>query len=159
CDVTAAPQVAGMIDGIVRHFGSIDVVVNNAGVIQVGPVEHMTLADFDQAMRTHFWAPLYVIEAALPHMRRQRGGRIVNISSIGGKVAVPHLVPYTASKFALAGLSESLRMELMSQNIFVTTVIPGLMRTGSPRNALFKGQNEKEHAWFATGDALPVVSI
>jgi NAD(P)-dependent dehydrogenase (short-subunit alcohol dehydrogenase family) len=159
CDITSPPQITGMINGIIGHFGSLDVLVNNAGVIQVGPIDTMTIADFDHAMKTHFYAPLLAIEAALPQMRRQGEGRIVNIASIGGKVAVPHLVPYSASKFALVGLSESLRMELRRENIYVTTVCPGLMRTGSPRNADFKGKHEKEHAWFATSDALPIVSI
>src|SRR5947209_5833119 len=104
CDITSPPQMTGMIDGIIRHFGSLDVLVNNAGIIQVGPIETMTIADFERAMQTHFYAPLIAIEAALPQMRRQGGGRIVNITSIGGKVAVPHRVPYSASKFALVGL-------------------------------------------------------
>ena len=86
--------------------------VNNAGIIQVGPLEHMTIDDFEEAMATHFWGPLFTILAALPHMRGRGGRRIVNISSIGGKIAVPHLLPYTASKFALTGLSEGLRAEL-----------------------------------------------
>jgi|SRR5687767_3350433 NAD(P)-dependent dehydrogenase (short-subunit alcohol dehydrogenase family) len=142
-----------------EHHGSIDVIINNAGIIQVGPVEHMTLADFEDAMNTHFWGPLYMIVAALPRMRRQGAGRIVNISSIGGKIAVPHLVPYSASKFALAGLSEGLRAELAADNIIVTTVCPGLMRTGSPVNAMFKGRRPQEYAWFAISDSLPLSSI
>ena len=110
-------------------------------------------------METHFWGPLYMIVAALPHMRRQGEGRIVNISSIGGRIAVPHLVPYSASKFALTGLSDGLRVELARDNIIVTTVCPGLMRTGSPVNAMFKGQRPQEYAWFAISDSLPLASI
>jgi NAD(P)-dependent dehydrogenase (short-subunit alcohol dehydrogenase family) len=159
CDVTVREQVQGMAAGIARHFGSLDVVINNAGTISVGPVETMTLTDFDDAMKLHFWAPLYTTIAAVPHMKRAGGGRIVNISSIGGKIAVPHLIPYSASKFALTGLSEGLRSELMKDNIYVTTVSPGLMRTGSPRNAIFKGQHEKEYAWFAISDSLPGTSM
>src|SRR5947209_3404490 len=92
-------------------------------------------------------------------MRRRSEGSIVNISSIGGKVAVPHLVPYAGSKFALVGLSEGLRAELLKDNIYVTTVCPGLMRTGSPRNAFFKGQHRAEYAWFSISDAVPLFSI
>jgi short-subunit dehydrogenase len=110
-------------------------------------------------MAVHFWGPLYATLEALPQMRRRRDGRIVNISSIGGKVSVPHLVPYSASKFALVGLSDGLRAELQKDNVAVTTVCPGLMRTGSPRNATFKGQHRAEYAWFAVSDALPVTSI
>lgn len=143
---------------IERH-GRIDVLVNNAGIIQVGPLDHMKLSDYEDAMNTHFWGPLYAITAALPHMRREGEGRIVNISSIGGRIAVPHLVPYSASKFALAGLSEGLRAELARDNIVVTTVYPGLMRTGSPVNAMFKGKRPQEYAWFAISDSLPLASI
>src|SRR5262249_29078614 len=132
--------------------------VNNAGIIQVGPMETMTLADYQEAMRVHYWGPLYTALAVLPQMKQRRAGRIVNITSIGGKVAVPHLLPYVGSKFALVGLSEGLRAELMKDGILVTTVVPGLMRTGSPRNAFFKGQNEAEYAWFKIGDSIPVLT-
>jgi len=141
------------------HYGGVDVLINNAGVIQVGPVEVMTLADYEEAMKTHFWGPLYATLAVLPSMRRRGRGRIVNISSIGGKIGVPHLVPYSASKFALVGLSEGLRAELAKDGIVVTTVCPGLMRTGSPRNATFKGQHRAEYAWFSISDASPVASM
>ncbi|HEV3469498.1 MAG TPA: SDR family NAD(P)-dependent oxidoreductase [Pyrinomonadaceae bacterium] len=159
CDVTDRAQVREMVEVVTRHFGRIDVLVNNAGTIQVGPVEVMTVEDFEQAMAIHFWAPLYTTLAVLPQMRERREGRIVNISSIGGKIAIPHLVPYSASKFALAGLSDGLRAELLKDGVVVTTVCPGLMRTGSPRNANFKGQHRAEYAWFAISDALPVTSI
>jgi short-subunit dehydrogenase len=144
---------------IVDRYGSVDVLINNAGIVQVGPIDHMKLADYEDAMNTHFWAPLYMIVAALPYMRRQGAGRIVNISSIGGKIAVPHLVPYSASKFALVGLSDGLRAELARDHIVVTTVCPGLMRTGGPLHAMFKGNQEEEYAWFAISDSLPLSSI
>jgi NAD(P)-dependent dehydrogenase (short-subunit alcohol dehydrogenase family) len=110
-------------------------------------------------MKTLFWGPLYATLAVLPQMRRRGWGRIVNISSIGGKRAVPHLVPYSASKFALVGLSHGLRAELAKDGILVTTVCPGLMRTGSPRNATFKGQHRKEYAWFSVNGSLPWISM
>jgi NAD(P)-dependent dehydrogenase (short-subunit alcohol dehydrogenase family) len=159
CDVTDRTQVSHLVETVRDRFGKIDVLVNNAGVIQVGPMEVMTLEDYDEAMRTHFWAPLYTTLAVLPEMRRRRDGRIVNISSIGGKISVPHLLPYSASKFALVGLSEGLRAELAKDNIAVTTVCPGLMRTGSPRNAFFKGRHREEYAWFNISDSLPVTSM
>jgi short-subunit dehydrogenase len=159
CDVTDRSQVEEMVRMVRDHYGRIDVLINNAGVIEVGPAEVMTLEDYERAMKTHFWGPLYAILAVLPEMRRQREGRIVNISSIGGKISVPHLLPYSASKFALVGLSEGLRAELRKDGIVVTTVCPGLMRTGSPRNATFKGQHRSEYAWFAISDSLPVTSM
>jgi uncharacterized membrane protein/NAD(P)-dependent dehydrogenase (short-subunit alcohol dehydrogenase family) len=159
CDVRDRPQAEDLIGRVVDHFGKIDILVNNAGVISVGPLAEQTQEDFEQAMAIHFWAPYFLIQAALPEMRKQGGGSIVNISSIGGKVAVPHLVPYSASKFALAGMSEGMGLELAKENIRVTTVFPGLMRTGSHINADFKGQNEAEFALFSTMNALSVSSI
>ena len=159
CDLRNQQQVESAMKAIRAEMGSVDVLVNNAGVIQVGPFEQMTVKDFEDALAVHLFGPLHTSLAAIPMMREQGGGRIVNISSIGGKVAVPHLLPYTASKFALTGLSDGLRIELRKDNIFVTTVCPGLMRTGSPRNAIFKGKHELEYAWFAVSDSLPLLTI
>jgi NAD(P)-dependent dehydrogenase (short-subunit alcohol dehydrogenase family) len=159
CDLTVQAQVEEMVDLVQRHLGQIDVLVNNAGIISVGPVEVMTVEDYQQAMETNYWGALYAILAVLPQMRARQEGRIVNITSIGGKISVPHLVPYSASKFALVGLSEGLRAELMKDGVVVTTICPGLMRTGSPRNATFKGQHRAEYTWFSISDALPLTSI
>lgn len=159
CDLRNQVEILRMVKAVRAHYGQIDVLINNAGVIQVGPLELQTQEDFKEAMDIHFWAPFNTMQAVLPEMRERGEGRIVNIASIGGKVPVPHLAPYCASKFALVGLSSAMRNELVKDNIFITTVCPGLMRTGSPVNALFKGQNEKEYAWFSLGDALPVTSI
>jgi NAD(P)-dependent dehydrogenase (short-subunit alcohol dehydrogenase family) len=158
-DVRDQGAAQAAVERTVARYGSIDVLVNNAGVIQAGPLEHMQLADFENAMATHLWGPLYLTLAAVPHMRRQGGGRIVNISSIGGKIATPHLTPYTTSKFALVGLSDGLRSELAKDKIVVSTVCPGLMRTGSHVNALFKGQHADEFTWFSIIDSLPITSI
>lgn len=161
CDIGDQAQAEQAIRQVAEQLGRIDVLINDAGTIQVGPVEHMTVSDFDSAMRVHFWGPLYLTLAALPYLRqaRDRAGRVVNISSIGGRVAVPHLVPYSASKFALTGLSDGLRAELAKDGIRVTTVLPGLMRTGSPYNAWFKGQHEAEFTWFTVLDSMPGLSI
>ena len=159
CDVGDPVQVAEFVRRAGDRFGRIDVLINNAGTITVGPMNVMTPGDYELAMRTHFWGPLHATLAVLPRMRRQGAGRIVNISSIGGKVAVPHLLPYSASKFALTGFSEGLRAELLKEGIYVTTVNPGLMRTGSPRNANFKGDHRAEYAWFSISDSLPVTSM
>lgn len=159
CDVRDRQQVESAIARTVERFGGIDVLINVAGVIKVGPFEHMTLDDFEEAMATHFWGPLFAIYAALPHLRRSDTRRIVNITSIGGQIPVPHLVPYVASKFAQVGLSEALHAELAREGIIVTTVIPGLMRTGSTYNAWFKGRHEREFAWFHLSAAMPAFSI
>jgi NAD(P)-dependent dehydrogenase (short-subunit alcohol dehydrogenase family) len=159
CDVRNRADVDTAIDRVIAEHAVIDVLINDAGIIEVGPLEHMSLADFEDALNTHFWGPLFSIMAALPHMRRRGARRIVNISSIGGKIAVPHLLPYSASKFALTGLSEGLRAELAREGFAVTTVCPGLMRTGSTYNAKFKGQHRLEFAWFHIADSLPGISI
>jgi NAD(P)-dependent dehydrogenase (short-subunit alcohol dehydrogenase family) len=159
CDVRDEQQVQLIVQAIRQQRGGIDVLVNNAGVIQVGPVEHMEQADFEEAMAVHAWGPLYLMRAVIPLMKERGGGHIVNISSIGGLVAIPHLLPYAVSKFALTGLSDGLRAELARHNIRVTTVCPGLMRTGSHVNASFKGQHEKEFTWFALSAASPVLAM
>ena len=159
CDIARFPDVEAALRHVVDHHGRLDVLINCAGIIQVGPMEHMALDDYEAAMNVHFRGPLHTMLAALPYMRRQHGGRVVNIASIGGKVPVPHLAPYAASKFALVGLSSSLRTELADDDILVTTVSPGLMRTGSPINASMKGQHQAEFAWFAISDALPGLSV
>jgi short-subunit dehydrogenase len=142
-----------------EELGEIDVLVNNAGVISVGPQGNQSTEAFEKSLQTHFWGPYFMISAVLPGMIRRRQGRIVNIASIGGKVAVPHLLPYVVGKFALVGYSEGLRAELLKDNVLVTTVCPGLMRTGSPRNAEFTGDAESEYAWFKVSDSLPLVSV
>lgn len=159
CDVRDREQVDRFVENVITQFDQLDVLVNNAGVIQVGPLEVQTQKDFEDAMAVHFWGPFHMMQAALPQMKKQGTGRIVNISSIGGKMGVPHLAPYCASKFALVGLSNAMRVELAKDNIFVTTVCPGLMRTGSHINALFKGQNQLEFALFSTMNALPFTSV
>ncbi|MEO6588456.1 MAG: SDR family oxidoreductase [Pyrinomonadaceae bacterium] len=159
CDVRDENQVSQMFDAVRKHFGQIDVLVNNAGVIQVGPLEVQTKKDFEDALKVHFWGPFFTMQNAIPEMRERGEGKIVNISSIGGKTAVPHLAPYCASKFALVGLSNAMNAELAKDGISVTTVCPGLMRTGSHINAVFKGKNQQEFAWFSIADALPFSSI
>jgi short-subunit dehydrogenase len=159
CDVTDRGRVREFVAVARQRNGPIDVLVNNAGVIRVGPVEEMREEDFEQSLRTHFWAALYTTLEVLPEMKARRSGRIVNIASFGGKVAVPHLLPYTVGKFALVGFSDGLRAEVARHGVVVTTVCPGLMRTGSHLNAEFKGRHEEEYAWFAAGGSMPGFSM
>src|SRR6266568_8664097 len=159
CDLLDAGQIESAVQKIIDRFGKIDVLINNAGIIEVGPLEHMTREDFERAMRLHFWAPFELLMQVIPEMRRRGGGRIVNISSIGGKIAVPHMAPYTASKFALVGLSDALRAELARDSIHITTVTPGLMRTGSEGHAKFKGDYAAEYKSFTGASKLPFASI
>lgn len=158
-DMTMREEAEAAVQKVEQQFGPVDVLVNNAGTISVGPIETMTIDDYRNSINTHFWGPYFTTMAVLPKMTRRQFGRIVNISSVGGKISVPHLLPYSVGKFALTGFSEGLRSELLKDRVYVTTVCPGLMRTGSPRNALFKGNNEAEYAWFSISDALPGLSM
>jgi NAD(P)-dependent dehydrogenase (short-subunit alcohol dehydrogenase family) len=159
CDVADRQAVDRMIARALSHYGRIDVLVNNAGEIQVGPVDAMTLEDFERAMNVMFWGTVYPTMSLLPHFKQRGTGRIVNITSIGGKVAVPHLLPYTCAKFAAVGFSEGLHTELAQTGIKVVTIAPGLMRTGSYINAEFKGDTEKEAAWFGVSSSTPGLTI
>lgn len=164
-DLMDPVQCGRLISESLAHFGRIDVLVNNAGTIEVGPLENQTIDAFERAFRIYYLAPMIITLAALPHLLEQspapgwkRRAAIVNITSIGGKIAVPHLLPYCAGKFALVGFSEGLHAELRHKGIRVTTVCPGLMRTGGEDHARFAGDAEKEQRWFKLAAKTPVVS-
>src|SRR6266852_922547 len=159
CDLLESAQIQSAVQQMLQHFSKIDILITNAGTIEIGPLAHMQLKDFDRAMRLHFWAPFILYLLIVPQMRTKGGGRIVNISSIGGKIAVPHMAAYAASKFALAGFSDAMRPELAQDNIYVTTVTPGLMRTGSQIHAKFKGDRAAEYQWFDWSTKIPFASI
>ena len=155
CDITDRAQVGTMVESVMRRYGQIDILVNNAGIILVAPVENLTHADFERVMAANFWGTLNPTLAVLPGMRARGAGRIVNITSIGGKLAMPHLLPYDCAKFAAVGFSTGLRAELAGSGIAVTTVVPGLMRTGSHLHAQFGGNEQAEYRWFALGASAP----
>jgi NAD(P)-dependent dehydrogenase (short-subunit alcohol dehydrogenase family) len=159
CDVTDRDQVIEFLTSTRDELGPIDVLINNAGIVQVGPIDLMSVDDYERALRTHLFGPLHAMRVVIPEMRARRSGRIVNIASIGAKLGVPHLAPYSASKFALYGLSAAAHAELAKDNIYVTTVCPGLMRTGSTGHAVVKGQHQSEFAWFDVLDNLPITSM
>lgn len=157
-DLTEAADITRAVEETVAHFGRLDVVVNNAGIIQTGPLLDMTEDDFRRIMEVNAFAALRLTMAALPELRKRRG-RVLIVSSVGGKVAVPHLGPYSMSKFAAAGLGQALRSELAAEGVSVTTVMPWLMRTGSAKQAEIKGDFEKEYALFATADNIPLLTL
>lgn len=157
-DVTEAADITRAVKETVAHFGRLDIVVNNAGIIQTGPLLDMTEDDFRRIMEVNAFAALRLTMAALPHLKQNRG-RVLIVSSVGGKVAVPHLGPYSMSKFASAGLGQALRSELAAEGVSVTTVMPWLMRTGSAKQAEVKGDFEKEYALFATADNIPLLTL
>ena len=159
CDVADPVAAAALVEETERRLGPVDILVNNASIIQVAPIDALGVKDFQQALAVNFWGTVHPTLAALPGMRARRRGRIVNITSIGGKVSVPHLLPYGAAKFATVGFSEGLAAELAQDGVRVTTVIPGLMRTGSYLHAEFEGQAPAEFTWFALGSTLPGISM
>lgn len=154
CDVSDTVDVQRLIDATIEEYGRIDLLICNAGVIQVGQFTSMDLENFRQAMETMYFGTLHPILTALPHMRKQGGGRIALVTSIGGIVSVPYLLPYNASKFAAVGLGEGLRAELQNEGIIVTTIVPGLLRTGSYVNALFSGDEEGRKSVYRVFSAL-----
>jgi short-subunit dehydrogenase len=151
-------QVSDLIAAALESFGALDILINNAGVIEVGPAEDQTVEIYERAMEIDFFGALYATYATLPYMLGRRAGAIVNISSVGGKIAVPHLLPYVSAKFPLTGFSESLHAELRYKGIRITTVCPGLMCTGGEAHAHFAGPVEKEKLWFQTAARTPLIS-
>ncbi|GAA4878041.1 SDR family oxidoreductase [Actinomycetospora straminea] len=158
-DLASRPSAEPVVETAVTQLGRLDVVVANAGIIQVAPVRALTAQDVADAHDAIFWSAVYPVMAAVDVMRRRGGGRVIVISSIGGKIPTPRLLPYTAAKFATVGFAESLRTEAGRDGISVTTVVPGLMRTGSTRNALVGGDRERELRWFTTLASLPLLSM
>ena len=159
CDVADPDAVARLVGDVRARFGSLDIVVNNAGIIEVGPLDTLRIEDFRRVVDVNLMGFVHVTLAALPHMRARGYGRIANITSIGGKVAIPHLLPYDCAKFAAVGFSEGLRAEVARAGVRVTTVVPGLMRIGSPLHVEFRGQPAREFAWFALGGLTPVSAM
>jgi short-subunit dehydrogenase len=159
CDVTDEEGIATLVADVEENIGPIDLLVNNAGIIQVGPAESMRLDDFRHAMDVMFWGALYTAEAILPRMRARRRGTVVNVTSIGAAVGVPHLAPYDAAKFALRGWSEALGAEEARNGISILTIVPGLMRTGSFGHALVKGRRYAEASVFSLSASLPLITV
>lgn len=157
-DVGKADDARRVVAEAETRYGRLDVLVLNAGIIQVGPAETMTGEDFASAMDVMFWGAVHVTAAAMPLLRRSRG-RLLAVTSVGGKLPAPHLLPYTAAKHAAVGFAEGLRVEAIRHGVSVTVGVPGLMRTGSPRNALFTGDRVAENRWFTAAANLPVVSM
>ncbi len=159
CDVRDESSVRRAVQYFTQTLGPIDVLVNVAGVIEVGPVDALGMPDYEDAIATNLVGAIRMVESVRESMCERGRGRIVNITSLGGKISIPHLLPYSVSKFGLVGYSEGLRAELARYGVYVTTIVPGLMRTGSAPQATFAGQTKKEYAMFAPSDALPFTSV
>lgn len=128
-DVNDDAQVLDGVGRIIEHEGRLDVVVNCAGVGIAGPIEETSIEEAKALFETNFFGTMRVCRAALPSMRRQKGGLIVNVSSIGGLISIPFQGLYSASKFAVEGLTEALRTEVLAFGIRVVLVEPGDFKT------------------------------
>ncbi len=159
CDVRDRHGIRQLVDELEEQVGPIEVLVTVAGVIQVAPLEALTVEHFDEAIETMLWGPVQAAMTVLPAMRRRGRGRIATITSIGGMVSPPHLLPYATAKFGAVGFSDGLAAALSGSGVTATTVVPGLMRTGSQDRAQFGGDAPKEYAWFAPAASLPLLSV
>jgi len=158
-DVSQASHVTKMIERVTSALGPVDILVNNAGIAIVRGVDDLTEDDFDRTITVNLKSTFLCTQAVLAAMRAKKWGRIVNITSIGGVLAVPHLLPYACAKAAAVALSDGLGAELRKDGVVVTTVIPGLMRTGSFPFAFFKGDAPRELAWFRWLSTAPVSAM
>ena len=160
-DVTDRAAVADMVNRAVETYGHIDVLVNNAGRGLYGTVAGMEPDDFEALLRLNVLAPVWCLQAVVPHMRRRGGGVIVNVSSVAEKIPVPFMTPYSASKIALSYLTDAARIELSRDNIGVVAVLPGDTRTSFEANATHSGRdaglNLEGFAGGATGGVTPDV--
>jgi short-subunit dehydrogenase len=129
CDVMKDEDLSTLVAKALEISGGIDVLVNNAGVLAGGRLDEVTKEDLDRIVGVNVWAPLRLTQLVLPHMRERKSGTIVNIASVAGRMGVPYLATYSASKFAMRGFSEALRRELRPDNIHVMAVYPGFTAT------------------------------
>lgn len=159
CDVRDANAVRDLVEGVEADLGPIDTAIAVAGIIQVGPLEAITLEHFEDALATMTRGPIHVAWAVLPGMRARGRGRIATVTSVGGVVSPPHLLPYSTAKFGAVGFSDGLAAALRGSGISATTIVPGLMRTGSHERAQFTGDAPREYAWFGPAASLPVLSM
>jgi NAD(P)-dependent dehydrogenase (short-subunit alcohol dehydrogenase family) len=132
CDVASGERAIAEIE---RRAGPVDILVNNAGIAIAAVMEEVTPADLRRVLETNFFSPIRIAQRVLPEMRRRRRGRIINMSSISGKVAIPVMGPYAASKFALEAASDSMRLESYPFGIHVVLIEPGYIHTNMNRNA------------------------
>jgi NAD(P)-dependent dehydrogenase (short-subunit alcohol dehydrogenase family) len=139
-DVDSDDSVRGAIAKIQGEHGLIDVLVNNAGVEVAGAIEEISLAQFRTVMETNYFGCLRCIQALVPHMRQRRHGRIINVSSVAGRIATPPVAPYVASKWALEALSEVLACEMKPFGVRVAIVEPGIIDTAMARRLGDKGE-------------------
>jgi len=129
CDVTRRAEVQSAIDEATRSFGQIDILVNSAGLLIPDTVEEMRPEDMERMMAVNLYGAVHTIQAVIPAMKKAGAGRIINVASLAGRRGVSPLAGYSASKFALVGLTEALRIELFGSGVWVSLVMPGVIDT------------------------------
>ncbi|MEO0687151.1 MAG: SDR family oxidoreductase [Cyanobacteria bacterium J06649_11] len=144
CDVTKEEEVNSLVSQAVEYFGSIDLLINNAGVCMTGPVENTSLDDWKRVIDVNVWGYIHTIHAILPHFLVQSAGTIINVGSIGGKLPLPEMTAYCTSKYAITGLTETLRIELKPKGIHVGAVHPSATNSDFMERAQFRGSSEEE---------------
>jgi len=155
-DVTSEAQAKAVVEAAVNAFGRIDVLVNNAGYSLLGNFEELTTAEIQSLMATNFYGVMFVMRAVLPVMRKQRSGRIINISSLAGVIGFKHCGAYSAAKFAVEGLSQAVAQEVEPFGILITTVAPGFFRTDllDAGNAKYARSSIADYAAEGTAEAM-----
>jgi NAD(P)-dependent dehydrogenase (short-subunit alcohol dehydrogenase family) len=139
-DVTSEAERTALISEIERDWGGVDILINNAGISYRSVVEHLTEQDEQLQFSTNYFGPTHLIRLCLPGMRKKRAGRIINVSSVGGMMAMPTMGAYSASKFALEGISEALYYEMRPWNVKVSLIQPGFVRSNSFKNVYVSEQ-------------------
>ncbi len=159
CDVGQKDEVEKLMMDVNLVLRGIDIIINNAGIIMVAPMEGFSQEDYEHAMSVMYWGIVHTTFAALPYLKKNNGGQIINITSVGGKVSIPYLLPYSSAKFAAVGFSEGIAAELRKYHIYETTIVPGLMRTGSYINALFQKNDKSMYKIFSAISSAPLLTI
>ena len=154
-DVTDPASIQTAVDSVIQHFGRIDVLVNNAGYAQIGPLEELSDKQIQQMFDVNVFGATRMTRAVVPYMRKQKSGRIINISSIAGKMVTPVNGSYAASKFALEALSDALRWELKPFNIQVVLIEPGAIKTNFDRTVHTYGDEDSIEPRLTISTALP----
>ncbi|MBP9127809.1 MAG: SDR family oxidoreductase [Elusimicrobia bacterium] len=133
-DISQPDQARGVVEKTFAHFGRLDVLVNNAGILRMAPFMAMPVSEMRELFETNFWATIETVRAAIPLMEKQGGGHIVQVGSGVSRRGLPFMAAYAASKFALLGLTEGLRLELKPKGITMSLVLPGGTETEMPAN-------------------------
>ncbi len=144
CDVTDPQQVNSLVEQALAARGQIDVLVNNAGICSSGPMEKTSLEDWHKVIDVNLWGYVHTIQALLPQFLAQKAGTIVNVGSFGGKVPLPYMTAYCTSKYAVTGLTETLRLELEPLGIQVCGVHPSATNSAFLERSIFRGQDEHD---------------